>query len=374
MTPHSNVIVFRLTVSFSLMLLFQAVVEAQQSATFLTLTPDARSAAMGEAGVASSPDVNATFWNVAKLGFVEKDFGASVSYTPWLRSLTNDMWLGYASAYKRIKGRQVAGISTNYFHGGNGNYPAILTSRGKNRSYDLSINASYSYQFNDNFSAGLMLKYIRSYIPPFYITAPNVYEPGQTAAGDGGIYYKRQYKGRWSGRERSWSLGAVLANIGGILHYGAANQSHFTPMSLNLGGAYSFTNNGRHRFNFILDARKSLVPIPAAGVNPGNQQPIKAALKSFTDAPDGFGGEVREVTLAGGAEYLYANILAARAGYSHEHDDPGGRKFFTAGAGIRLLKTYHIDFAYLIPTRKNSPLAQTLRLSVAMYLNDKDQR
>jgi hypothetical protein len=221
---------------------------------------------------------------------------------------------------------------------------------------------------------GLTLKYIRSFIPPFYTIPPAVYEPGQTVAGDGGIYYKRQYKGHFTGRERSWSFGAVLANMGGILRYGATNQSHFTPMSLNLGGAFSFTNNGRHSFNFVLDAKKTLIPAPVSGVNPGNQQPIKAALKSFTDAPGGVGGELREVILAGGAEYLYASMLAARAGYFHEHHDAGGRKFFTAGAGVRFLKKYQFDFAYLIPTRKNSPLAQTFRLSLAMYLDGTDRR
>jgi hypothetical protein len=368
MSPYLIVIFTRLTACFGLFLFFQGVALAQSSATFLSLTPDARSAAMGEAGVAASPDANAAFWNASKLSFAEKDFGAAISYTPWLRSLTNDMWLGYASVYKKIKAGQAVGLSTNYFNGGTGNYIPIQSANGQNRSFDIAVNASYAHQLGKNFSAGVTVKYIRSYIPPFFTTPPAVYGPGQTFAADGSVYYRKLYKEQFTGRERSWSFGAVLANIGGILRYGAGNQSYFAPMSLNLGGAFSFTNSGRHRFNFVVDARKSLVPTLVTRGSFANQPVLTAALKSFTDAPGGLVAELREVSLAGGAEYLYDNRLAVRGGYYNENENTGGRKFFTAGAGVRFLKNYHVDFAYLFPLRENNPLARTLRISLSMYL------
>ena len=339
--------------------------------SFLTFAPDARSAAMGEAGVALSPDANSTYWNAAKLPYNTKDFGASASYTPWLRNIVDDMWLGYLTAYKKLDKTSAIAVSVNYFNNGELD---LRTATGMQNGYftskEMAFSGTYSRQLGKNFSMGLTLKYISSNLAGSAIINGVSLRPARTAAGDISAYYRKVMKNEDTGGEFTWSLGAVLSNLGGKVNYGAGTDSeNFIPTNLKVGGGISFSADGRNRFNFIVDANKLMVPTPDSTIQFNKKGALAGAFGSFSDAPDGFKEELQEVALAVGAEYWYNNIFALRAGYYGENKNKGDRKFFTAGAGVRFADKYAVDFAYLFPVTQGSPLAQTLRITLSLGLN-----
>ncbi|MCF2489997.1 type IX secretion system outer membrane channel protein PorV [Dyadobacter sp. CY347] len=342
--------------------------------SFLTFAPDARSAAMGEAGVALSPDANATYWNAAKLPYNTKDIGVSASYTPWLRNLVDDMWLGYLTGYKKLGDKQAVALSVNYFNNGELD---LRTSTGAQNGYftsrELAISGTYARQLGKNFSLGLTLKYISSNLAGKAVIDQISLNPARVAAGDISAYYRKQIRNEETGGEFTWSLGAVLSNLGGKVNYGAGTDTeNFIPTNLKLGGGISFTGDGRNRFNFVVDARKLMVPTPD-GTNINSRPLLNGVFGSFSDAPDGFKEELQEVGLAVGAEYWYNNIFALRAGYNSEHKNKGDLKYFTAGAGAHFMDRYSVDFAYLFPVTQGSPLAQTLRITLSLGLNKSEK-
>jgi hypothetical protein len=340
---------------------------------FLTFAPDARSAGMGEAGVALSADANSAFWNAAKLPYAEKDLGGSVSYTPWLRNLVDDMWLGYASFYKKVGKGQVVGASLNYFNNGELDLrDGYGTQMGYFRSNELALNATYATQLGKNFSMGLTLKYISSNLTGNANFLGTSLKPGRVAAGDISAYYKKQFKNEDTGSDLTWSLGGVISNLGGKISYGTGDPS-FIPTMLRVGTGVSFTRDGRNKFNVILDARKLMAPTPRTGINVNTKPMLSGVFGSFSDAPDGFKEELQEVGVSMGAEYLYNDVFALRAGYYADNKHKGGYQFFTAGVGAKFLKNYGVDFAYLFPVTQNSPLAQTLRISLSVYLAKKEK-
>ena len=339
--------------------------------SFLTFAPDARSAAMGEAGVALSPDANSTYWNAAKLPYNTKDFGVSASYTPWLRNIVDDMWLGYISLYKKLDDKQAVAISANYFNNGELD---LRTATGAQNGYfnsrEFSFSGTYSRQLSQNFSMGLTLKYISSNLAGTAVINNISLRPARTAAGDISAFYRKVLKNEDTGGEFTWSLGAVLSNLGGKVNYGSGTDTeNFIPTTLKVGGGLSFSADGRNKFNIIADASKLMVPTPDSTTNFNQKPALSGAFGSFSDAPDGFKEELQEVALALGAEYWYNDIFALRAGYYGEHKNKGNRKFFTAGAGIRFADRYAVDFAYLFPVTQGSPIAQTLRITLSLSLN-----
>lgn len=346
---------------------------------FLTFAPDARSAGMGEAGVALSPDANSTYWNAAKLPYNQKDFGVSASYTPWLRNLVDDMWLGYLTAYKKIGKGQAVAASINFFNNGELDLrDAVGTHTGFFNSRELAISGTYSQQLGKNFSMGLTLKYISSNLAGNAVVNNVSLKPARTVAGDISAFYRKQIKNEDTGGELTWSLGAVLSNLGGKINYGSNTDTEsFIPTNLKLGGGLSFTADGRNRFNFIVDASKLMVPTPGAtaaqNVQINGYGSLKGAFGSFSDAPDGFKEEVQEIAVAVGAEYWYNDIFALRAGYFGENKNKGDRRFFTAGVGAKFLDRYNVDFAYMFPTTQGSPLAQTLRITLGLSLNKSEK-
>lgn len=339
--------------------------------SFLTFAPDARSAAMGEAGVALSPDANSSYWNAAKLPYNTKDFGISASYTPWLRHLVDDMWLGYLTAYKKLGDRQAVALSFNYFNNGELD---LRNATGDNVGYfnsrEFAVNGTYSRQLGRNFSMGLTLKYISSNLAGNAVINGVSLSPARVAAGDISAYYKKEFKNEDTGSELIWSLGAVLSNLGGKINYGSGTDTeNFIPTNLKIGTGLSYTGDGRNRFNFILDLSKLMVPTPDGKTNINTKPLLNGVFGSFSDAPDGFSEEIQEVALATGLEYWYNNIFALRGGYYTENKNKAGRKFFTAGAGLRFMDKYAVDFAYMFPTTQGSPLAQTLRITLSLALN-----
>ncbi|SEI81674.1 hypothetical protein SAMN05216327_10475 [Dyadobacter sp. SG02] len=339
--------------------------------SFLTFAPDARSAGMGEAGVALSPDANSTYWNAAKLPYNTKDFGATISYTPWLRYLVDDMWLGYLSIYKKLGDRQAVAFSANYFNNGELD---LRDATGNNIGYfnsrEVAINGTYSRQLGRNFSMGLTLKYISSNLAGNAVINNVSLSPARVAAGDISAYYKKEFKNEDTGSELVWSLGGVLSNLGGKINYGSGTDTeNFIPTTLKIGTGLSYTGDGRNRFNFIIDFSKLMVPTPDGKTNVNQKPLLDGIFGSFSDAPDGFKEEVQEVAIATGLEYWYNNIFALRAGYFGENKNKGDRRFFTAGAGLRFADKWGADFAYMFPTTQGSPLAQTLRITVSLGLN-----
>jgi hypothetical protein len=340
----------------------------------LILTPDARSAAMGDAGVALSAadgDANSIFWNPGKLPFSGKDVGVSMSYTPWLRQLVNDMALLNVSFYKKIKNNQVLGASIHYFDQGlfqatdnNGQ------SLGNFNSKEYAISVSYSRKLSEKLGLGVNIKYINSTLLSGLATSSalgfNV-QPASTVAADIGLFHTSKSATKWN-----YNWGVMIQNITGRVSYGGA-ESNFVPTNFKAGFAAIRTIDAHNKYTLTADINKLMIPTPT--VDPVTKKPIQAStaiggiLGSFGDAPDGLGEELKEVNLSLGGEYIYNDMFAVRGGYHFENADKGGRKYFTAGFGVRLEKKYGLDFAYLIPATGGSPLAQTLRLSLHANFN-----
>ena len=329
----------------------------------LILTPDARSAAMGDAGVAlsaSDGDANSIFWNPGKMPFSNKDIGVSISYTPWLRQLVNDMALLNASFYKKIKNNQVIGASIHYFDQGlfqatdnTGN------SLGNFNSKEYAISLSYSRKLSEKLGLGVNIKYINSTLFNGTIGGISV-QPASTVAADIGLFHTSKSDKKWN-----YNWGVMIQNISGRVSYGGT-ETNFIPTNFKAGFAATNMIDAHNKFTLTADINKLMVPTPTY-VNGVLQQPstaIGGILGSFTD-----GNDLKEINVSLGGEYVYNELFAARAGYFFENADNGGRKFFTAGFGVRLEKKYGLDFAYLIPTTTGSPLAQTLRISLHANFN-----
>jgi len=329
----------------------------------LILTPDARSAAMGDAGVAISAadgDANSIFWNPGKMPFSNKDIGVSVSYTPWLRQLVNDMALLNASFYKKIKNNQVVGASIHYFD--QGLFQATNStgqSLGNYNSKEYAIALSYSRKLSEKLGLGVNIKYINSTLFTGSIGGTSV-QPASTVAADIGLFHTSKSDKKWN---TNW--GVMIQNISGRVSYGGT-ESNFIPTNFKAGIATTNMIDAHNKFTLTVDVNKLMVPTPKY-VNGILQQPstaIGGILGSFAD-----GNDLEEINVSLGGEYVYNDLFAARAGYFFENANQGGRKFFTAGFGVKLEKKYGLDFAYLIPTTTGSPLAQTLRISLHANFN-----
>ena len=338
--------------------------------TFLTIAPDARSAGMGEAGAASSPDANAAYWNGSKLVFAEKDFGVSASYTPLLNKLTEGSWLGYASVYKKFGKGHALAISANYFTNKDAFPNLAVGIVSMYQAKDLALNTTYAKQFGKNFSLGLTLKYISASVDVSPIINGVSFTPNRSMAGDLSAFYRKQLINEESGRRLSWAAGAIVSNLGGKMRY-SDGRPGFLPTTLRIGGSLSYSPNQSHQFNFIMDASKLMVPTPLPGMNVNNKPLLSGTFNSFSDAPGGFREELQEVIWAGGAEYKYKNTFSLRGGYLGASRYKDGRKYFTAGAGLRILKSYDVDFAYMFPMNDDSPFANTFRISLSAYLHTK---
>jgi Type IX secretion system protein PorV len=339
----------------------------------LIITPDARSAAMGDAGVALSSadgDANSIFWNPGKLPFSGKDMGVSVSYTPWLRQLVNDMALLNLSFYKKIKNNQVIGASIHYFDQGlfqatdnNGN------GLGNFNSKEYAITLSYSRKLSEKLGLGVNIKYVNSTLLSGLITSSSTQgnlQPASTVAADIGLFHTSKSAKHWN-----YNWGVMIQNITGRVSYGGAS-SNFLPTNLKAGFAAINTIDAHNKFTLTADINKLMVPTPTYDAN-GKlieaSTAIGGILGSFGDASGGFSEELKEINLSLGGEYLYNDMFAARVGYLYRSADKGGFPYFTAGFGVKFEKKYGLDFAYLIPTTGGSPLAQTLRLSLHANFN-----
>ncbi|MFT2010320.1 type IX secretion system outer membrane channel protein PorV [Pontibacter sp. 13R65] len=330
----------------------------------LTVAPDARSAALGDAGVALSPDANSPFWNPAKLGFVENDMAVAFSYSPWLRNIVDDMSLSYLSGYKKLNETSALSVSLTYFDLGAIQF--IDENRNPMQDYnpkEYAVSVAYGQALSENFSVGIGARFIHSNL------AGNVNvsgqsatfesKPGNTAAVDVGVYYNKELN-----QQITLALAGNISNIGGKISYTNADQKDFLPTNLKLGTALTYNLDPYNTLTFVLDANKLLVPSPGAD---STQTVISGIFSSFGDAEGGMSEELKEVILSGGVEYWYNSLFAARLGYFYENPQKGDRKYLSFGVGLRYQK-FGVDVAYLVPNERANPLAQTLRFTIGLNL------
>ncbi|MEI6764765.1 MAG: type IX secretion system outer membrane channel protein PorV [Bacteroidota bacterium] len=349
---------------------------------FLMIAPDARSGALGDAGVSSSPDANSMHWNPSKYAFIDKDFGVSVSYSPWLRGLVNDINLAYLGVYKRINERQTLAASLLYFSLGNITFTDEIGSTiGSFKPNEFAVDAAYTYKFSDNFSGGIALRYIYSNLTGGIYVAGAASKAGQTGAADVSVYYQKPFKmGKMASK---FAFGANISNIGAKISYTENLERDFIPINLRIGPSFLMNFDKFNSLAVMVDFNKLLVPSPpvyqldstgkymydvngnkiiAQGKDP-NVPIVTGMLQSFYDAPGGFSEELKEITYSVGLEYWYDKQFSVRGGYFAEHATKGNRKYFTLGAGLRY-SVFGLDFAYLIPIEQRNPLENTLRFTL----------
>ena len=340
---------------------------------FLTIAPDSRAGAMGDAGVATSPDIYSMHWNPAKFAFIDGKGGVGISYSPWLRNLVQDINIAYLSGYYRLDTKQVVESSLMYSSLGDvsftddfGNY--IRTFTPNEWSFDLG----YSRLFTENLSGGIAFRMIYSNLTGGFYSGQVATKAGISIAADISTYYKKDIS--LFGKEGLLSLGANISNIGSKMSYSDSQTSDFIPINMRFGTALCIDLDSYNRITATIDLNKLLVPTPpyysitnpdsiVAGKDPNVAVPV-AIFQSFIDAPGGLKEELHEFTYSYGLEYWYNSQFAIRGGYFHENETKGNRKYFTAGAGFRL-QGFTVDFSYLMPVVQNHPLARTLRFSLS---------
>jgi hypothetical protein len=364
--------------SFTLMLVFVGAMHAQQpgiilgsdttfrvittAVPFLMISPDARSAALGDAGSALSPDINSAFWNPAKVVFIEDSYGGGISWTPWLGKIVNDMWIAYLPGFYKISREQAVAGSLKYFDlgdisfRGSGNEPL-----GDFNPRELALDITYSRMLTEAFSVGLTGRYIYSNLTGSLQSGAVDARPINSVAVDLGVFYTKELQ---SAKTSNLSLAAVISNIGPKVSYTDNANRNFIPTNLRLGAAYTREVDPFNSFTFVADLNKLMVPT----INRG-QSVLSGMFSSFTDAPGGFSEEIKEFILNTGVEYWYNRTFAARIGYFLEAKEKGNRKYMTLGLGFRNQKSFGIDVAYLVPTNsRENPLAETLRFSLLFQI------
>lgn len=347
--------------------------------TSQTIAPDARSAGMGDVGVATDPDAASQFWNPAKYPFCISRAGVALNYTPWLRQLVSDMDLAYLSGYYRIGDYSAVSGSLRYFSLGE----VMLSSGQENQNdmtinpYEMSLDVAYSLMLSETFSISAGVRWIYSDLTYDFTEDTS---PGSAFAADLSCYYQNYIN--LGQRECQLGLGLNVSNIGSKITFGGSDESEFIPTNMRLGAALMIPVNEYNRFTIAADANKLLVPTyPKQNEDePDNEyqdrlrkdyydvSSISGIFKSFSDAPRGFKEELEEIQWSIGAEYVYNDQFSLRAGYHHESENKGNRKYFTVGAGFKM-NVFSLDAGYVIATAKSNPLDQTLRVSLTFDMD-----
>jgi len=339
------------------------------AAPFLLIAPDARAGGMGDIGVATSPDANSQHWNASKFAFMPSQFTVGIVYTPWLRELTNDVFLGGFSFANRIDDRSAWATSLKYFNLGEIQLTDINGApEGTEKLNEFSVDGSYSIKLSETYAMGVTMRYIRSDLG---IESTNsTINPVSTFAVDISGYFQSD-ENNYGNFNGIWRGGFNISNIGPKVSYTDDGNENYIPTNLKIGGGFDFILDNYNKVSVNLEFNKLMVPTPSVsddGEPPYTQEDtsfISGMFSSFGDAPGGFSEELKEFTWALGAEYMYDNSFAVRAGYFNESDFKGARKFFTIGSGFNF-KSSKIDISYLFnATDINNPLENTLRFSLA---------
>lgn len=344
---------------------------------FLLITPDARAGAMGDAGVAIVGDANSASINPAKLAFLEKPYGFSLSYSPWLKNLVPDINLAYVGGFYKLDDRNTIGASLRYFSLGQIQLTDInQQDLGIANPNELAFDVTFARNFGKDFSLGTSLRYIYSNLASGQFSST-----GQVRAGNAlGIDIAGLYKTPTTmfGKNAIISAGANISNIGTKMSYSDGGENYFLPTNFKLGGASTIEIDDFNTFTFALDFNKLLVPTQpiydsnnniVKGKDPNRSVPA-GIFGSFSDAPGGFSEELKEVGISTGFEYWYNQQFAIRGGYNYQSPQKGDSRYFTLGAGLKY-NVFNIDFAYLIANAQTSPLANTLRFSLLFNFGDK---
>jgi hypothetical protein len=356
---------------------------------FLTIAPDSRAGSMGDVGVATSPDVYSLHWNAAKYAFIDGKGGAGISYSPWLRSLVPDMNIAYLTGYYRIDSKQTLAASLTYNSFGEVQFTnefGNITNTFK--ANEFAVDGAYSRLFSENFSGGIAMRFIYSNLTGGQTSGGVETKPGTSFAADLSGYYRKDIQ--LAGKEGQLAIGLNFSNIGNKMSYTDSQDPDFIPMNLRLGTSGTINIDNYNSISLSFDLNKLLVPTPPhyfdigeintkgdtvnsamtdikAGKDPNVSVPV-ALFQSFYDAPGAFKEEFREITYSVGAEYWYNKQFAVRCGYFNESQSKGNRKYFTAGAGVRM-NIFSLDISYLFPIASNNPLARTLRFSLSFDFN-----
>ncbi|MEZ4990668.1 MAG: type IX secretion system outer membrane channel protein PorV [Saprospiraceae bacterium] len=344
---------------------------------FLRIVSDARSGAMGDVGLAISPDANSIQFNSSKLVFAEEEGAISASYSPWLQALgLNDVYLAYLTGYKKIDEDQALTASLRYFSLGNIQYTDV---NGENlnegRPNEFEVAVGYSRRLAENFSAGITGKFIYSNLAAGQqLEGGEVIEAGLAGAADFSITYDNEID--LGSTNSDLMVALAVSNIGSKITYTKSLDRDFLPANIGLGAAWTLHLDDYNTLTFATDINKLLVPSPCLGgaavcdldgngkTDYKEQSSIAAAFKSFGDAPNGFEEEMKELMYSFGMEYWYDQQFAVRAGYFSEHATKGGRKFLTVGVGLKY-NVFGLNFSYLVPTtNQRNPLDNTLRFSL----------
>lgn len=359
----------------------------QTGTNSLNIAPDARAAAMGDLGAATDPDANSQYWNPSKYAFAYSQGALSLSYTPWLRKLVNDIFLANLAGYYKLGSgdNQALSVSLRYFSLGEVNTTDVSGGAGQSLNpYELSFDVGYSRKLSEKFSMGVVFRYIYSDLG-FSTSYAGDQSTGASAfsADISGYYTTFPVIGR---NECQWSWGWNISNIGTKISYDHGNQPAFLPTNLRLGTNFMFPLADYHNLSIGLDLNKLLVPTRpresdydmdttegqvqyAEALDKWeNMSPITGIFKSFGDAPGGFKEELREITFSLGAEYSYNDQFFVRAGYFYENQYKGNRQYFGMGAGFSL-NVVRLDASYMLATAQTSPLDQTLRFTLTFDLD-----
>jgi hypothetical protein len=372
------------------------------SVPFLIMAPDARAGAMGDVGVATSPDANSSHWNSAKLAFIGDDeedeekhkrYGFATSYNPWLRKLVGDMSLNYLTGYTKIRKEEALAFNLLYFDLGKIQFTdAQNNSLGEGHPNEFSVGGSYSRKLSQKLGVGIGLKFIHSNLANGQQINGTTIKAGNTAAGDIGVFYRTDLVMAKTGKILNLALGANISDIGPKISYSSNGNGNFIPTNLRMGGALTVPLDQFNKIVFAMDLNKLLVPTPPQylknsqlgdsvdangnriiekGKDP-NRGWMSGMFGSFSDAPGGIKEELQEFSIQGGVEYWYQTYFAARGGYFHESKNKGYRRYFTVGFGLRY-NVFGLDVAYLIPVVQNNPLAESLRFTLLFNFKGKVQ-
>jgi hypothetical protein len=345
----------------------------------LSIAPDARGGSMGDNGAATLPDINSQYWNPSKYAFMESKAGIALSYTPWLRKLVNDVAMTYAAGYYKLGSSDRSALSASLRYFSLGYVP--LTDYGGTQylslnPYEMAFDASFSQKLSETSSLAVTLRYIRS---DMGADAEDELQPDNGFAADiSGYTEKYVYIGEGEGL---WSAGFNVSNLGSKISFDGGATQQYLPANLRLGTGLLYPFDEYNQLGVYLDLNKYLVPtIPLRKDEETDEDyekrrdkynsmgSLSAAWKSFSDAPDGFAEELKEINMSLGLEYSYNNQFFVRGGYYYENPMKGNRQYFSVGAGFKM-NVFQLDAAYLISTVQNNPLDQTLRVSLSFDMD-----
>lgn len=339
---------------------------------FLLISPDARAGALGDGGVATTPDANSMHWNPAKYAFIDSKTGFSAAYSPWLRAIVSDINLAYVAGYFKFDDRQAIAASLLYFTLGDITFTDFEGERiGTYRPNEFALDATYSRKFSETWSGAVAARYIHSNLTQGVAIGGVNTKPGQSIAADVSVYHQSELN--WRDFEYAeFAFGVNISNIGTKISYSDGAEKDFIPTNLRFGPRLTLDLDDYNRLSFHIDVNKLLVPTYPqrdpdtdsiiAGMDP-DVSVVEGIIQSWYDAPGGFEEEMREFYFSTGVEYWYNQVFAVRGGFFYEDKYKGNRKYFTLGAGLKY-NVFGLDFSYLIPMEQQNPLENTLRFTL----------